>query len=48
MPNTMALLIISEIIKGFNGVGTGASISIGKKKPNATNTFHGHHWPIKI
>jgi len=48
MPNTMALLIISEIIKGFNGVGTGASISTGKKKPNATNTFHGHQWLIKI
>ena len=47
MPNTMALLIISEIIKGFNGVGTGASISTGKKKPNATNTLHGHHWLIK-
>jgi hypothetical protein len=31
MPNTMALLIISEIINGFDGVGTGASISTGKE-----------------
>jgi len=28
---TMALLIISEIIKAFDGVGTGASISTGKE-----------------
>jgi hypothetical protein len=31
MPNTMALLIVSEIVNGFDGVGKGARISTGKE-----------------